>query len=188
MDHAQIIKTTQHWLENAVIGLNLCPFAKAVFVKNQIRFVVSDAKHLDGFLEDLDRELDFLAQTPADQVDTTLLIHPTLFPDFEIFNDVQALADEIVAEHELEGILQVASFHPDFQFADTEPNDIGNYTNRAPFPILHLLREDSIAKAVEAFPNPDVIFERNIDTLQKLGIAGWLALGLSISPLQASQE
>ncbi|MBM5571387.1 MULTISPECIES: DUF1415 domain-containing protein [Deefgea] len=178
MDHDHIIKTTQHWLENAVIGLNLCPFAKAVFVKNQIRYVVSNAKHLDGFLDDLDRELDFLAQTPAAEVDTTLLIHPTLFPDFEIFNDVQALADEIVAEHELEGILQVASFHPEFQFDDTELDDISNYTNRAPFPILHLLREDSIAKAVEAFPNPDVIYERNIETLQKLGLAGWMALGL----------
>lgn len=181
MDHAQVIKVTQHWLENAVIGLNLCPFAKAVFVKKQIRFVVSEAKHLDGFLEDLDREVDFLVQTPADEVDTTLLIHPTLFPDFEIFNDVQAIADDIVAEHDLEGILQVASFHPDFQFADTEPQDISNYTNRAPFPILHLLREDSIAKAVEAFPNPDVIFERNIETLEKLGIAGWMALGLQVS-------
>ncbi len=181
MSHEEIIKTTQHWLEQAVIGLNLCPFAKAVYVKQQIRFVVSDAKHLDGFLEDLDRELDLLAQTPADEIDTTLLIHPSLFPDFEIFNDVQALADEVVAEHELEGILQVASFHPDFQFADTDVADIGNYTNRAPYPILHLLREDSIAKAVEAFPNPDVIFERNIETLQKLGMSGWLALGLSAS-------
>ncbi|QZA82168.1 DUF1415 domain-containing protein [Deefgea piscis] len=181
MSHAEIIQTTQHWLEQAVIGLNLCPFAKSVYVKNQIRYVVSDAKHLDGFLDDLDRELDFLQHTLADEVDTTLLIHPSLFPDFAIFNDVQALAEDIVVEHELDGILQVASFHPDFQFADTEPSDISNYTNRAPYPILHLIREDSIAKAVAAFPNPDVIFERNIATLEKIGLAGWLALGLKAS-------
>ncbi|WP_410497856.1 DUF1415 domain-containing protein [Chitinibacter sp. S2-10] len=176
-----IITQTQHWLEQAVIGLNLCPFAKAVYVKNQIRFVVSHAKHLDGFLDDLDRELDLLAAANPDEIDTTLLIHPTLFPDFEVFNDFLTIADEIVAEHELEGILQIASFHPDFQFADTEPDDIGNYTNRAPYPTLHLLREASIARAVEAFPNPESIFERNIETLEKLGLAGWLALGLSES-------
>lgn len=179
MSDELVIEKTRHWLEQAVIGLNLCPFAKAVYVKNQIRFVVSHARHLDGFLDDLDRELDFLAGVSADEVDTTLLIHPTLFPDFDVFNDFLAIADEVVAEHELEGILQIASFHPDFQFADTEPGDIGNYTNRAPFPILHLLREDSIAKAVAAFPNPESIFERNIATLEKIGLSGWLALGLS---------
>ena len=178
MSHAAIIQATQHWLEQAVIGLNLCPFAKAVYVKNQIRYVVSEAKHLDGFLEDLDRELDFLAAADANDVDTTLLIHPSLFPDFLDFNDLLTIADEIVAEHDLEGVLQVASFHPQFQFADTDVNDISNYTNRAPYPILHLLREDSIARAVAAFPNPESIFERNIETLQKLGLAGWLALGL----------
>ncbi|WP_157314733.1 DUF1415 domain-containing protein [Chitinibacter sp. GC72] len=179
MSDELVIEKTRHWLEQAVIGLNLCPFAKAVYVKNQIRFVVSHARHLDGFLDDLDRELDFLAGVSADEVDTTLLIHPTLFPDFEVFNDFLAIADEVVAEHELEGTLQIASFHPDFQFADTEPGDIGNYTNRAPFPILHLLREESIAKAVAAFPNPEAIFERNIATLEKIGLSGWLALGLS---------
>ncbi|WP_348945110.1 DUF1415 domain-containing protein [Chitinibacter sp. FCG-7] len=179
MSDELVIEKTRHWLEQAVIGLNLCPFAKAVYVKNQIRFVVSHARHLDGFLDDLDRELDFLAGVSADEVDTTLLIHPTLFPDFDVFNDFLTIADEVVAEHELEGILQIASFHPDFQFADTEPGDIGNYTNRAPFPILHLLREDSIAKAVAAFPNPESIFERNIATLEKIGLSGWLALGLS---------
>lgn len=176
-----IINQTRHWLEQAVIGLNLCPFAKSVYVKNQIRFVVSHAKHLDGFLDDLDRELDYLAQVPAEEIDTTLLIHPTLFPDFEVFNDFLTIADEVVTEHELEGILQIASFHPDFQFADTEVDDISNYTNRAPFPTLHLLREDSIAKAVAAFPNPEAIFERNIATLEQLGLAGWLALGLQQS-------
>ncbi|WP_273428073.1 DUF1415 domain-containing protein [Chitinibacter tainanensis] len=183
---ATVIAATRHWLEQAVIGLNLCPFAKAVYVKDQVRIVVSEAKHLDGFLEDLDRELDFLAAADPEQVDTTLLIHPTLFPDFAVFNEVLEIADEAVEEHELEGILQVASFHPDFQFADTEVDDISNYTNRAPYPTLHLLREDSIARAVAAFPEPAAIFERNIATLEKIGLAGWLALGLSAS--RAGQE
>ncbi|QLI80140.1 DUF1415 domain-containing protein [Chitinibacter fontanus] len=181
MSDEKIIEQTQHWLEQAVIGLNLCPFAKSVYVKNQIRFVVSHAKHLDGFLDDLDRELDYLAQIPAEEIDTTLLIHPTLFPDFEVFNDFLTIADEVVAEHELEGVLQIANFHPDFQFADTQVGDISNYTNRSPYPTLHLIREDSIAKAVAAFPNPEAIFERNIATLQKLGLAGWIALGLQES-------
>ena len=176
MDEDQVITATREWLEKAVIGLNLCPFAKAVYVKNQVRFVVSTAPHLDGLLEDLDRELDFLAAADPERVDTTLLIHPTLLPDFLDFNDFLQLTDAAVGEHELEGIIQIASFHPQFQFEGTEPDDMGNYTNRAPFPILHLLREDSIERAVAAFPDAETIFERNIETLEKLGPAGWQAL------------
>jgi len=176
--HDEVIAAMRQWVEKAVIGLNLCPFAKSVYVKNQVRFVVSEARHLDGFLEDLDRELDLLAAADPAEIDTTLLIHPTLLADFLDFNDFTLIAEAAVEEHGLEGILQVASFHPRFQFADTEPDDIGNYTNRAPFPTLHLIREDSLARAVEAFPNAEAIFERNIETLQKLGLAGWLALGI----------
>jgi hypothetical protein len=145
-------------------------------VKNQVRYVVSHAPHLDGLLEDLDRELDFLAAADPDAIDTTLLIHPTLLPDFLDFNDFMQLADAAVEEHDLQGVIQIASFHPAFQFEGTEPDDIGNYTNRAPFPILHLLRESSIARAVAAFPEAETIYERNIETLQKLGIEGWQAL------------
>ena len=173
MDDESVIAATREWLEKSVIGLNLCPFAKAVYVKNQVRIVVSSARHLDGLLEDLDRELDFLAAADPEEVDTTLLIHPTLLPDFLDFNDFLQLADAAVEDHELEGILQVASFHPQFQFEGTEPDDMGNYTNRAPFPILHLLREASIERAVAAFPEAETIFERNIETLEKLGSAGW---------------
>ncbi|WP_035052043.1 DUF1415 domain-containing protein [Andreprevotia chitinilytica] len=179
MRQEDILSVTRQWLEKAVIGLNLCPFAKSVYVKNQVRIVVSEARHLDGFLEDLDRELDLLAATDPAEIDTTLLIHPSLFDDFLIFNDVTGIAEEAVAEHELEGVIQVASFHPQFQFDGTEPDDISNYTNRSPYPTLHLLREASIARAVEAFPDASAIFERNIETLQKLGLAGWQALGLS---------
>ncbi|WP_028456057.1 DUF1415 domain-containing protein [Chitinilyticum litopenaei] len=181
MSHDDVIQQTRHWLEQAVIGLNLCPFAKAVYVKNQVRIVVSSARHLDAFLEELDRELALLVAADPDQIDTTLLIHPTLFGDFAEFTDLLAIADEVLVEHELEGILQIASFHPDYQFDGTEADDIGNYTNRAPYPTLHLLREASIARAVAAFPDPEAIYGRNIATLQKLGIAGWLALGLGES-------
>ncbi|MGV8990190.1 MAG: DUF1415 domain-containing protein [Thiobacillus sp.] len=176
MDDEFVIAATREWLEKAVIGLNLCPFAKAVYVKNQVRIVVSGAKHLDGLLEDLDRELDFLAAADPEDVDTTLLIHPTLLPDFLDFNDFLQLVDAAVEEHELEGVIQVASFHPQFQFEGTEPDNMGNYTNRAPFTTLHLLREASIERAVAAFPEAETIFERNIETLEKLGPAGWKGL------------
>jgi hypothetical protein len=178
MTEQDVLEQTRQWLEKAVIGLNLCPFAKAVYVKNQVRLVVSQARHADDLLEELDRELDLLVATPADQIDTTLLIHPTLFEDFLDFNDFVELAEGVVDEHELEGVVQLASFHPKFQFAGTEPDDISNYTNRAPFAILHLLREESIDRAVQAFPEAEAIFGENIKTLEKLGIEGWKALGL----------
>ena len=178
MNDEQVLIQTKHWLEKAVIGLNLCPFAKAVYVKNQVRLVVSKARHADDLLEELDRELDLLVATPAAQIDTTLLIHPTLFEDFLDFNDFLEVAEGVVDEHALEGVVQLASFHPKFQFDATGPDDIGNYTNRAPFAMLHLLREESVERAVEAFPEAESIFEQNIATLEKLGHGGWKALGL----------
>ena len=187
VNHDEVIAAMRLWLEKAVIGLNLCPFAKGVYVKDQVRFVVSEARHLDGFLEDLDRELDLLAAADPAQIDTTLLIHPTLMPDFLEFNDFTVLAEAAVEEHGLEGILQVASFHPAFQFADTEPEDIGNYTNRAPYPTLHLIREESLSRAVAAYPDAEAIYGRNIETLEKLGIAGWRALGFSALPGDAPE-
>ena len=176
-DH-QVLEKTKHWLEKAVIGLNLCPFAKAVYVKNQVRLVVSHARHADDLLEELDRELDFLVATPAEEIDTTLLIHPSLFEDFLDFNDFLEVAEGVVDEHGLEGVVQLASFHPQFQFEGTEVDDMGNYTNRAPFAILHLLRESSVERAIEAFPQPESIFDTNIARLEQLGLPGWKALGL----------
>ena len=173
MTDEDVLAATRRWLESAVIGLNLCPFAKAVYVKNQVRLVVSRARHADDLLGELDRELDLLVATPAEEIDTTLLIHATLFDDFLDFNDFLEVADGVVEEHELEGVIQLASFHPKFQFDGTEPDDISNYTNRAPFAILHLLREDSVERAVAAFPEAEAIFEANIKTLEKLGHAGW---------------
>lgn len=175
-DHASddaIVSSTRAWLERAVIGLNLCPFAKAVHVKQQIRYVVSRAHEPGMLLDDLRRELSWLAQADPQQVDTTLLIHPDVLQDFLDFNDFLHAAEALLDELGLEGVLQIASFHPQFQFAGTDIDDIGNCTNRAPYPTLHLLREASIDRAVEAFPEPEAIYEANIETLERLGQAGW---------------
>jgi len=180
MNQEAIVRAMRDWIEKAVIGLNLCPFAKSVYVRDQVRIVVSEARHLDAFLEELDRELDLIAEADPEVIDTTLLVHPTLLPDFLDFNDFTQLAEDAVLEHGLEGVIQVASFHPRFQFADTDPDDIGNYTNRAPYPTLHLIREASLARAVEAFPDPEAIFGRNIETLRRIGLAGWIALGMQV--------
>ncbi|KRG75064.1 hypothetical protein ABB30_12795 [Stenotrophomonas ginsengisoli] len=170
------IALTRRWLEKAVIGLNLCPFAKAVYVKNQVRFVLSDATTPEALIEQLAEELLLLRDTPAEQIDTTLIIHPDVLTDFLDYNDFLDNADAAVEALDLSGILQVASFHPDYQFDGTHAEDASNYTNRAPFPTLHLLREDSVERAVAAFPDPDVIVERNIATLDKLGAEGFKRL------------
>ena len=181
-DSATVTDHTRQWLEKAVIGLNLCPFAKAPHVKNLVRISVSQARHLDGFLEDLDRELQLLGDTPADELETTLLVHPTLFPDFDTFNQMLDIADAAIVDNGLEGIVQIAPFHPDFQFEGTNSDDIGNYTNRSPYPTLHLIREDSIAKAAQAFPDASAIFERNIALLEKMGHEGWDKLDIPRCP------
>jgi uncharacterized protein len=170
------IAATRNWLEKAVIGLNLCPFAKAVYVKDQVRFVLSDATTPEALVEQLAEELLLLRDTPAEQIDTTLIIHPEVLTDFLDYNDFLDNADAAVEALDLGGILQVASFHPDYQFDGTHPDDPANCTNRSPFPTLHLLREDSVERAVAAFPDPDVIVERNIATLDKLGAEGFKRL------------
>lgn len=172
------IEATKDWLEKAVIGLNLCPFAKAVHVKKQIRWVCSAAQTPAALLHDLQAELQLLNEADAQQIDTTVLIHPQLLHDFLDFNDFLDLADALLQDMHLDGTLQIASFHPQYQFAGTAADDISNYGNRAPYPTLHLLREDSVARAVAAFPEAEEIFERNIQTLQQLGLVGWQALGL----------
>lgn len=171
-----VIADTVRWLEKAVIGLNLCPFAKSVHVKGQIHYVVSQATDAEGVALDLHRELEALAEISPEKRDTTLLILPHALHDFLDFNDFTALADDIVEELELGGILQVASFHPLFQFEGTDVDDVTNCTNRAPYPTLHLLREDSIDRAVEAFPEAEMIYERNMQVLEDMGIEGWLDL------------
>ncbi|MBT2325354.1 DUF1415 domain-containing protein [Variovorax paradoxus] len=178
---AQAEADTQRWLERAVIGLNLCPFAKAVHVRGQIHYAVylpgEDADLIDALLHEAH---ELAARDPAER-DTTLLIAPNTLADFLDFNDFVARAERRLARAGFDGQFQLASFHPHYQFAGTEADDVSNASNRAPYPTLHLLREDSVSRAVEAFPDAEAIFGRNIQTLEALGAAGWEALGVGPS-------
>ena len=169
----EIIAATRRWLERSVIGLNLCPFAESVYRGNRVRFRVSGQTSASGLLEDLREELTALQAADSLRCETTLLIHPWVLADFVEYNDFLDACDAEVAALDLEGELQVASFHPQYQFAGTRPEDIENHTNRSPFPTLHLLREASIERAVDAFPDAADIYERNQETLRRLGLTGW---------------
>lgn len=173
-----VVDEMQTWLEKAVIGLNLCPFAKAVHIKKQIRYQVSSAVNEEQLLRDLIAELQFIVKAEPSEFDTTLLIHPDALNDFLVFNDFLSVAEAALAELKLEGVIQVASFHPQYQFAGTQADDISNYTNRSPYPALHLLREDSVSRAVDSFPNVDSIPDKNIATMTALGLEGWKKLGI----------
>ncbi len=171
-----VIAATQHWIERAVIGLNLCPFARVPFAQGRVRCRVSHAADTDALARDLCDELEYLQSSDPVECETTLLIHPWVLGDFDRFNDFLDVADALLCGLGLEGELQVASFHPDYQFADAESGAIENCTNRSPYPILHLLREASVERAVAMIDDPEAIYRRNIDTLNKLGFAGWNAL------------
>jgi uncharacterized protein len=182
LDYAgMVIQDMRHWLEQAVIGLNLCPFAKSVHVRGQVHYVVSRATDTEQLESALVHELKALVQADPQVRDTTLLMAPDCLSSFLAFNDFLGVADNCLASLDLEGVVQIASFHPQFQFAGTGRGDIGNYTNRAPYPTLHLLREASIDRAVAAFPQAEAIFEHNIDTLRQLGREGWAQLGVQRS-------
>lgn len=168
-----VVAATQHWLARAVIGLNLCPFAKSVHVKDQIRYVVSEARTLEDAIVDVSNELRVLEESDPQRIDTTLLIVPDALADFIEYNDALFFADRLLTQMGLAGVLQIASFHPDYRFEGSNADDIENYTNRAPYPIFHLLREASIERAVDAFPDAADIYERNMDTLRRLGHQGW---------------
>ena len=172
------IAHTQRWLERAVIALNLCPFAKAVHLKGQIRWVLSTARNTQTLAQELAREMLHLADVDPAITDTSLIVHPWVLQDFADYNEFLDVADELIESLALTGVLQVASFHPDYCFADSEDDDddMANFSNRSPFPMLHLLREDSVERAVAAFPEPEAIFERNIATLRALGPGGWRKL------------
>ncbi|MCH7344549.1 DUF1415 domain-containing protein [Pelomonas sp. CA6] len=177
-DDAQVLADTRDWVEKAVIGLNLCPFAKSVEVHGRLRYVVSAATTPEALLQELARELLLLRRSDPEETETTLLIHPGVLTDFLDFNDFLDAADALVEDLELDGEMQVASFHPDYQFDGSGADDIENYSNRSPYPTLHLLREDSIARAVETMPDTDAIYETNMETLRRIGLQGWRALGL----------
>lgn len=176
IDAAQAEADMRRWLERAVIGLNLCPFAKAVHVRQQIHWACYPSADEAGLLDALLQEAESLVALDPSQRDTTLLMAPNTLSDFLDFNDFTVRAERRLARAGFDGVLQLASFHPQFQFGGSEPGDIANATNRAPYPTLHLLREDSVSRAVDAFPEAEAIFERNIETLESLGAAGWAAL------------
>jgi len=172
-DEAAVVADTRRWLERAVIGLNLCPFAKAVHVRGQIRWTVTGASDRRELLDELKHELRVLAEADPEAIDTTLLVHPRVLADFDDYLDFVEEAERAVRKAGLEGTLQVASFHPDYAFGDAPPDDPANATNRSPYPMLHLLREASLERAIESIPDAADIYERNIETLRRLGHEGW---------------
>lgn len=182
VDAAVVVRDMRTWLERAVIGLNLCPFAKSVHVKGQVHYVVSLHDSFGDVLDQLAQELEALVATPAEQRDTTLLMLPQGFDDFLLFEQLVREGERLLSRRRLDGVLQLASFHPAFVFAGEPADDPSHYSNRAPWPTLHLLREASIARAVDAFPDAEAIFGVNIERLRALGHDGWQALGVTRTP------
>jgi hypothetical protein len=172
----EIVAATRRWLEISVIGLNLCPFAESVYRGDRVRFRVSEQRTASALLQDLRGELTGLNEADPERCETTLLIHPWVLTDFIEYNDFLEVCDAQLVELGLEGELQIASFHPQYQFSGTQPEDIENCTNRSPYPMLHLLREASIERALSSVPDPDEIYRRNIRTLRGLGHEGWQRL------------
>ncbi len=180
----EVIQATRNWVKSVVIQLNLCPFAHPVFNKEQIRFKVSGATTTFQLLQELQEELALLSSNPS--IETTLLIHPQLLNDFPEYNDFLDIAEQLIADEDLEGIFQIASFHPDYQFSGTAPDDAENFTNRSPYPMLHVLREDRLSEAIDNFPDPDQIPKRNITRLNELGAGKMLALLKACFPSNGS--
>jgi hypothetical protein len=176
MTSDEIIAATRRWLERSVIGLNLCPFAEGVYRGGRVRIRVSETRSASGLLEELRSELTGLHGADPQDRETTLLIHPWVLADFIEYNEFLDVCEAAIVDLSLEGELQVASFHPQYQFEGTGPEDIENYTNRSPYPMLHLLRETSIDRAIAAVPDTDEIYRRNIRTLRELGHEGWQRL------------
>jgi hypothetical protein len=167
MSNENIIQATQKWVETIVVGMNLCPFAKREIVKDRVRYTISESTLQEQLLMDLKTELELLNANA--NIETILLIHPNILNDFYDYNDFLSLADALLIDMELDGIYQLASFHPNYQFGGTEFDDAENYTNRSPYQMLHLIREASLEKAVANYPDPENIPERNINLMNKLG-------------------
>ncbi|MBW4933998.1 DUF1415 domain-containing protein [Marinobacter sp. F4206] len=167
MGETEVINATRKWVEDVVVGYNLCPFAKRELIRDRVRFVVSDAADEDALLQSLHSELQLLENEP--EIETTVLIHPGVLQDFAAYNEFLDAADGLLAYLDMEGVYQIASFHPDYQFAGTEPDSAENYTNRSPYPMLHLLREASLEAAIESHPDVDGIPGRNIELMEELG-------------------
>lgn len=171
MNDLTIIDATQTWIKRVVIGLNLCPFARSVFDDDRIRYVVSHATTETALIEALTHELVFLSEANSDQIDTTVLIHPSVLTDFYAYNDFLDVVDQVILDQGLDGVIQAASFHPQYRFAESPANDVANYTNRSPFPMIHLLRESSVSDAIDRYPDVEAIPAGNVALLRSLGIA-----------------
>ncbi|MBK1873563.1 DUF1415 domain-containing protein [Marinobacter sp. 1-3A] len=174
MSEGTVVQATRKWVEDVVVGYNLCPFAKRELVRDRVRFVVSEADNEDSLLQALQTELLRLDDEP--EIETTLLIHPHVLQDFADYNEFLGAADGLLTYLDMEGIYQIASFHPEYQFAGTESNDAENYTNRSPYPMLHLLREASLESAIDNHPDVDGIPPRNIELMNNLGAEKMRAL------------
>lgn len=170
-DIETIIARTRCWIERVVVELNVCPFARKPYEGGKVRYAVSAAERPEDLLDEVQRELELLRATDAGEIETTVLIHPYVLNDFLDYNDFLAIVDALIEGGGYEGEFQVASLHPDYQFAGTEADDAENYTNRSPYPILHLLREAELTRAIAGYARPDKIPERNIRTLEKIGAA-----------------
>lgn len=168
MDKQQVITATQNWVKTFVVGMNLCPFAKREVVKNRVRYFVSEATTTQQLLVEIQTELELLESDAT--IETTLVIHPSVLQDFYDYNDFLYDTDNLLIDMSLEGTYQIASFHPDYQFDGVDSDDVENYTNRSPYQMLHLIREESLERAVANYPNPDDIPQRNIDLMNELGI------------------
>lgn len=166
----KVIEITDQWVKQFIIELNICPFAYKPVKEKKIRYVVSHTKSENELVALVESELNFLHQHSTSEIETTLVIHPNVLVDFLDYNDFLEIADDVIVELGYDGIFQIASFHPEYQFADTQPNDPENYTNRSPFPMLHILREESVEHAIQSYPNVDQIPLDNIARMKNLGI------------------
>jgi hypothetical protein len=167
VDKKKAAMAVRQWVESVVIDLNLCPFAKRELDNDRVRFSVTEVSSTIELAVALESELDLLTREAP--IETTLLIHPNVLQDFADYNQFLGTADQLLVEMDLEGAFQIASFHPDYQFAGTRPDDPENYTNRSPYPVLHLLREESLEKAVASTPDVDQVPIRNIAIMNELG-------------------
>ena len=167
MEDDKIVASVRQWVESFIVGMNLCPFAKRELVKSRVRFAVTEAATDDQLMTALQAELELLDRDSS--VETTLLIHPKVLQDFDDYNQFLNFADRFLAQLRLGGVYQIASFHPDYQFGGTDLNDAENYTNRSPYPMLHLIREESLERVITDYPDVDQIPERNIELMNRLG-------------------
>lgn len=167
MESEAIIYAVRRWVEDLVVGLNLCPFAGRELVRDRVRFVVTEATTEGQLLEALGTELVLLNEDAS--VETTLLIHPDVLQDFFDYNQFLDTAEQLLAQTGLEGVYQIASFHPDYQFAGTDVSDVENFTNRSPYPLLHILREASLERSIATYPDIEQIPVRNVELMNSLG-------------------